>query len=62
MSNGEEVPRGRSRRRAEGPARTPGPAALAPSVVAALCLWVIVGAGLGYGIWETVVKVSQLFN
>ena len=32
-----------------------------PAVAAALALWVIVGAGLTYGIWQTVAKVLNLF-
>lgn len=28
----------------------------------AIGLWVVVAAGLGYGIWETVQKVSALFG
>jgi hypothetical protein len=33
-----------------------------PAVAAALALWVIVGAGLVYGVWETAAKVADLFN
>jgi hypothetical protein len=29
---------------------------------AAIALWVIVGAGLLYGIWQTVAKVTALFS
>ena len=33
-----------------------------PAAAAAIALWVIVGAGLVYGISQTVVKVAELFN
>jgi hypothetical protein len=39
-----------------------GPKAFEPAVAAAIALWVIVGAGLAYGISQTVVKVAELFN
>jgi hypothetical protein len=32
-----------------------------PATAAALALWVVVGAGLLYGIWQTVGKVANLF-
>ena len=36
--------------------------AFEPAAAAAIMLWVIVGAGLVYGISQTVVKVAALFN
>ena len=36
--------------------------AFEPAAAAAIALWVIVGAGLVYGISQTVVKVAALFN
>jgi hypothetical protein len=33
-----------------------------PAAAAAIALWVIVGAGLVYGIAETIQKVSALFS
>jgi hypothetical protein len=33
-----------------------------PAAAAAIFLWVIVGAGLVYGISQTVVKVAALFS
>jgi hypothetical protein len=33
-----------------------------PAAAAAIALWVIVGAGLVYGIAQTVVKVAALFS
>ncbi|HST80551.1 MAG TPA: hypothetical protein VLL08_02295 [Kineosporiaceae bacterium] len=33
-----------------------------PAAAAAIALWVIVGAGLVYGISQTVVKVAALFG
>jgi len=39
-----------------------GSKAFEPAVAAAVALWVIVGAGLVYGISQTVVKVAELFN
>jgi hypothetical protein len=35
---------------------------LEPAAAAAMALWVIVGAGLVYGISQTVVKVAALFS
>jgi hypothetical protein len=32
-----------------------------PATMAALALWVVVGAGLFYGVWQTVGKVANLF-
>lgn len=29
---------------------------------AAVVLWVLVGGGLGYGVWQTVARASQLFG
>lgn len=29
---------------------------------AAVVLWVLVGGGLGYGVWQTVAKASALFG
>jgi hypothetical protein len=43
------------------PMRT-GSKAFEPAAAAAIALWVIVGAGLAYGIYQTVVKVVELFN
>jgi hypothetical protein len=50
MSNPEETP------------MTKRSSAFEPSAEAAIALWVIVGAGLVYGISQTVVKVAALFN
>jgi hypothetical protein len=33
-----------------------------PAAAAAIALWVIVVAGLVYGVWETATKVADLFN
>jgi hypothetical protein len=38
------------------------PSAFEPAAAAAVALWIIVGAGLLYGISQTVVKVSALFS
>ncbi len=32
------------------------------SKAAAVVLWVLVGGGLGYGVWQTLVRASQLFG
>jgi hypothetical protein len=33
-----------------------------PVAAAAIALWVIVGVGLLYGVWQTVAKVAALFS
>jgi hypothetical protein len=40
----------------------PGSSRFEPAAAAAVFLWVIVGAGLVYGIAETIQKVSALFS
>jgi hypothetical protein len=59
MSNrtdSEPVPRSRARVAGAGARR------LDSGTVVSTALWLIVGIGLLYGVWETVVKVSALFN
>jgi hypothetical protein len=61
MSNrtdSEPTPRARSRTLAAGG----GSAALRSATAVGIALWVIVGAGLLYGVWETVGKISALFS
>lgn len=36
--------------------------AFEPAAAAAVALWGIVVAGLGYGVWQTVAKVAALFS
>jgi hypothetical protein len=40
----------------------PRPNAFEPAAAAAIAPWVIVGAGLVYGIWETAAKIVDLFS
>jgi hypothetical protein len=36
--------------------------AFEPAATTAIALWLIVGGGLSYGIWETVQKIFALFS
>jgi hypothetical protein len=59
MSNRtDSEPAPRSRARAAGT----GPRPLDSGTVVSTALWLIVGIGLLYGVWETVAKVAALFS
>lgn len=51
-----------SRPASSGVSMSTGSKVFEPAAAAAIALWVIVGAGLVYGISQTVVKVAELFN